>query len=218
MARRPPEDFRVARQLHRSRAAPTAPRRPLQFVPAAQKVHCGPGWIGCSTAGPGQGPRCLSRPACVGRAHRRLDEGNPSLFVADSRFGQQDKRWSLHTAITIPYLSPLQCCDAAQSELWTATSDWSASGRSLVKWKNTWHGIYSTISCPGTAWVTECRSPLLSACPCPGYAPPHTSTDRGRTRPETDKTQTDQPKTCTRCEELQASRRETTRDRLCPSH
>ena len=99
----------------------TPPRGPCSCPCRRKKVllrSSGPGFASstaphCRT---GHGPRCLSRPACVGRAHWRLDEEDPSLFVGESRFGQQDKRWSLHTAITIPFvLFRLRrpCCNAA---------------------------------------------------------------------------------------------------------
>lgn len=99
----------------------TPPRGPCSCPCRRKKVplrSSGPGFAPstaphCRT---GQGPRCLSRPACVGRAHWRLDEEDPSLFVGESRFGQQDKRWSLHTAITIPFVLfrlRQRCCNAA---------------------------------------------------------------------------------------------------------
>lgn len=79
MARRPPEDFRVDRpSMAQIASASDAPAVSLVFPCGAK---CPAVVAGCSHCRAGQGPRCLSRPACVGRAHRRLDEGNPSLFV-----------------------------------------------------------------------------------------------------------------------------------------
>lgn len=124
---------RAARHWHRSRVPPGAPA--LLRGPCRARVTCSRGWLAglavldCRA---GQGPHCLSRPACVGRAHRRLDEGNPSLFVGNQGL---DSRISSGLC-TPPSRSPplaLRCCNAAQSELWTATSGWSASGRSPVK-------------------------------------------------------------------------------------
>lgn len=80
MARRPPEDFRVDRpsmaQISR------APRLPLRS-PCRAKYKCPAvvaGLLDCS-AGPGKVSAACHGLAGVGRAHRRLDEGNPSLFV-----------------------------------------------------------------------------------------------------------------------------------------
>lgn len=126
MARRPPEDFRVDGQLHRSRV----PRYPCG-PPAAQSAL--QSWLAARLQGRARSPLLVT--ACLrGKGHiGSLMRETRACSWADSRFGQQDKQWSLHTAITICSPLPLRCCNAAQSELWTATSDWSASGRSPVK-------------------------------------------------------------------------------------
>lgn len=214
--RRPPEDFRVVRQLHRSRAAPTtaaspsAPRRPLQFglslLPqkSALRLNCGPSWLllaGChrQTAGPGKVPA-----ACHGlpvRGKGRIGGWMREIRACSwrySRFGQQDKRWSLHTAITIPYTVFCLRCNAAMLHslnFGTATSDWSASGRSLVKGEHmAWHGMAfpATVShVEGVSGRVGNRVVTLRCSPLARDMHPHiSSTDHGRTRPDRDKTQT----------------------------
>lgn len=118
MARRPPEDFRVDRpsmaQIASASDAPAVSQRCPCGLPAVPLRRRGAlqSWLAAPTAGPGKVPAaCHGLPAWEGRIGGWMRETRACSW-AHSRFGQQDKQWSLHTAITISS-SPaamLQCC------------------------------------------------------------------------------------------------------------
>lgn len=152
-------------QLPQQQPAPLPLEGPCSlFVPAAaKKVHCVElrSWLDATDRlqGRARSPLLVTACLCVGKG--RIGGWMREIRACSwrySRFGQQDKRWSLHTAITIPYSVFCLRCNAAMLHslnFGTATSDWSASGSSLVKGGThgmAWHGISYTvsISCRGS--------------------------------------------------------------------
>lgn len=81
-------------------------------LPLRRKVPCSRGWL-LPTAGPGTRSPLLVTAwlAWEGRIGGWMRETRACSW-AQSRFGEQDKQWSLHTAITISSSSAamLQCC------------------------------------------------------------------------------------------------------------
>lgn len=115
--------------------------RPLQVALPREKSALrsgGPGWLAFNCRA-GQGPRCLSRPAWRGKAALAAGSGKPEPVrqldqgLVNRISGGLCTPPSRSLSFVLPPLAMLHCCNAAQSELWTATSDWSASARSLVK-------------------------------------------------------------------------------------
>lgn len=214
VARRPPDDFRAPSVTGTDREHPPAPLR----GPCRAKVTCSAGWL-CSAAGLGRDPTACHGLPGVGRAHRRLDEGNPSLFVGGRNQGL-DSRTISSGLCTPPPRSPplpLRCCNAAQSELWPATSGWSASGRSLVK-------RAAAAACP-SAWTSSSDGRVLLSAQ-PAVSAPHMHRPRthktgqkvnSEAGPGPDETRPDRPKTCTRWLLQGGAASEASRDRPCPS-
>lgn len=155
-------------------------------------------WLAVLSCRAGQGPHCLSRPACVGRAHRRLDEGNPSLFTGGRNQGLDNRIIISSGLCTPPSRSPplpLRCCNAAQSELWTGdvgleriraqSREESSSRQSLCV------GVHVPV---GWASVAFFRWPACER-PTDSQGRPESTQRQDR---DPDETRPDRPKTCTR--------------------